>query len=184
MSTSSISTQFCECRSRAREINRITLYRTSGVGCSLSSERVNCAGLPEDGHCPKSRLLARIAIARLTVETGDEGEAILSVDIADVADPADTAYQMVSESPGVSASGPSPGRAVRYTEVTGERRRRMTTETETGEYDPESPEPPARDPPLRDTAPQSEFTPRQVALGVLVLFVGLSVIVGLTLALA
>jgi hypothetical protein len=84
----------------------------------------------------------------------------------------------------VSASGPSPGRAVRYTEVTGERRRRMTTETETGEYDPESPEPPARDPPLRDTAPQSEFTPRQVALGVLVLFVGLSVIVGLTLALA
>ena len=184
MSTSSISTQFCECRSRVREINRITLYRTSGVGCSLSSERVNCAGLPKDGHCPKSRPLAHIAIAELTVETDDEGEAILSVDTADVADPADTAYQMVSESPRVSASSPSPDRAVRYTEVTGEQRRRMTTETETGEYDPESPAPPAREPPHRSTAPQSEFTHRQVGIGLLVLFVGLSVLVGLTLALA
>jgi hypothetical protein len=38
-----------------------------------------------------------IVIAELTVETGDEGEAILSVDTADVADPADTAYQVSSQ---------------------------------------------------------------------------------------
>ena len=60
----------------------------------------------------------------------------------------------------------------------------MTTETDTDEYNPESPAPPAREPPHRSTAPQSAFTPRQVGIGFLVLFVGLSVVVGLTLGLA
>ena len=59
----------------------------------------------------------------------------------------------------------------------------MTAEADT-DYNPESPAPPAQEPPHRSTAPQSEFTPRQVGIGVLVLFVGVAVVVGLTLALA
>jgi len=60
----------------------------------------------------------------------------------------------------------------------------MTAETDPAEYDPETPAPPEREPPHRSTAPQSPFTPRQVAIGFLVLFVGAAVIVGLALALA
>jgi hypothetical protein len=60
----------------------------------------------------------------------------------------------------------------------------MTADTETGEYDPTDPEPPAHEPPRRNTAPQSEYTARQVGLGFLVLAVGLAVIVGLALGLA
>ncbi len=60
----------------------------------------------------------------------------------------------------------------------------MTAETDTGEYDPESPTPPADEPPHRSTAPQSVFTSRQVGIGFLVLFVGVAVVVGLTLSLA
>lgn len=59
----------------------------------------------------------------------------------------------------------------------------MTADTDTGEYNPEGPEPPAHGPPHRDTAPQSEFTPRQVGVGLLVLRVGLAIIVGLALGL-
>ncbi|MFT4945767.1 MAG: hypothetical protein ACI9K3_001718 [Halovenus sp.] len=58
------------------------------------------------------------------------------------------------------------------------------TESESGEYDPASPEPPAREPPRRGTAPQSEYTTRQVAVGFLVLAVGLAVVVGVALTLA
>lgn len=54
----------------------------------------------------------------------------------------------------------------------------------TAEDNPEHPAPPAREPPHRTTAPQSEFTHRQVGIGLLVLFVGVAVIVGLTLALS
>jgi hypothetical protein len=43
------------------------------------------------------------------------------------------------------------------------------------DYDPESPAAPERGPPLRQTAPQSEFTTRQVGIGFAVLFVGLAV---------
>jgi len=51
-------------------------------------------------------------------------------------------------------------------------------------YDPSSPTPPARTPPLRSTAPQSEFTTGQVAKGFVVLLVGLAIVFGLPLALA
>lgn len=60
----------------------------------------------------------------------------------------------------------------------------MTAETDAVEYDPADPGPPAREPPHRNTAPQSEYTPRQVGVGFLVLVVSLVVIVGLALALA
>jgi len=52
------------------------------------------------------------------------------------------------------------------------------------EYDPESPAPPDREPPLRSTAPQSEYTMGQVAFGFIVLLVGLVVVFGLPIALA
>jgi hypothetical protein len=52
------------------------------------------------------------------------------------------------------------------------------------DYDPESPNPPETEPPLRSTAPQSEFTMGQVAFGAVILLVGLVVTFGLPLALA
>jgi len=51
------------------------------------------------------------------------------------------------------------------------------------EYDPESPAAPLREPPLRSTAPQSEFTTGQVGIGIVVLLVGLAVTFGLPLVL-
>jgi hypothetical protein len=49
------------------------------------------------------------------------------------------------------------------------------------EYDPDSPAAPLREPPLRSTAPQSEFTTGQVGIGFAVLLVGLAVTFGLPL---
>jgi hypothetical protein len=60
----------------------------------------------------------------------------------------------------------------------------MTADSDTGEYDPTSPEPPEREPPHRSTAPQSEYTPRQVGFGLLVLVVALAVLLGLAVGLA
>ena len=51
-------------------------------------------------------------------------------------------------------------------------------------YDPAEPTPPEREPPLRSTAPQSEYTSTQVALGFVVLLVGLVVTFGLPFLLA
>ena len=48
-------------------------------------------------------------------------------------------------------------------------------------YDPSAPTPPAEDPPLRSTAPQSEYTMGQVGFGVLVLLVGVALTFGLPL---
>lgn len=55
---------------------------------------------------------------------------------------------------------------------------------EQAEYDPENVSLPSRAPPLRSTAPQSEFTTRQAAIGALVLAFGLVVVFGLPVALA
>ncbi|MEF8829399.1 MAG: hypothetical protein V5A49_10205 [Haloarcula sp.] len=52
------------------------------------------------------------------------------------------------------------------------------------DYDPEHVELPAREPPLRSTAPQSAFTMSQVGTGLGVLLVGLVVTFGIALALA
>ena len=52
-------------------------------------------------------------------------------------------------------------------------------EDESEYYDPTSPTPPARVPPRRSTAPQSEFTSGQVGFGFLILAVGLVVTFGL-----
>jgi hypothetical protein len=52
------------------------------------------------------------------------------------------------------------------------------------EYDPQSPAPPDKEPPLRSTAPQSEYTMGQVGFGLVVLLVGLVIVFGLPLALA
>lgn len=52
------------------------------------------------------------------------------------------------------------------------------------EYDPDNVSLPSRAPPLRSTAPQSEFTVRQVGIGALVLAIGLLVVFGLPIALA
>jgi hypothetical protein len=54
---------------------------------------------------------------------------------------------------------------------------------EDGEYDPEHPDPPLRQPPRRRTAPQSEYTMSQVGLGLVVLLVGAVVTFGLPLVL-
>ena len=43
---------------------------------------------------------------------------------------------------------------------------------------------PAREPPERSTAPQSEYTNGQVATGFVIMLVGVALVVGLTLALA
>ncbi|MFC7133330.1 MULTISPECIES: DUF7550 family protein [Salinibaculum] len=57
-------------------------------------------------------------------------------------------------------------------------------EEERPAYDPTSPTPPDREPPLRSTAPQSEYTMGQVAVGFVIMLVGLVVTFGLPLALA
>lgn len=51
------------------------------------------------------------------------------------------------------------------------------------DYDPANVSLPERAPPLRSTAPQSDFTMGQVGAGVLVLVVGLAVTFGLPLVL-
>lgn len=51
-------------------------------------------------------------------------------------------------------------------------------------YDPADPQLPAREPPLRSTAPQTEYTMAQVGFGAVVLLVGLVVTFGVALALA
>jgi hypothetical protein len=51
-------------------------------------------------------------------------------------------------------------------------------------YDPSEPAPPEREPPLRETAPQSSFTLSQVATGFVILVVGLGLTFGLGIALA
>ena len=53
-----------------------------------------------------------------------------------------------------------------------------TAETD-GEYDPTDPTPPAREPPHRSTAPQSEYTTGQIAFGLVVFFVGVAIVFGL-----
>jgi len=52
------------------------------------------------------------------------------------------------------------------------------------EYDPEAPAPPERAPPLRSTAPQSDYTMGQVAFGFVVLVVGVALTFGVAFALA
>ena len=47
------------------------------------------------------------------------------------------------------------------------------------DYDPQSPAPPDKEPPLRSTAPQGEFTMGQVGFGFAVLLVGLLITFGL-----
>jgi len=51
------------------------------------------------------------------------------------------------------------------------------------DYDPSNKELPERAPPLRSTAPQSDYTMRDVGVGVAVLAVGLVLTFGLSLAL-
>jgi len=51
------------------------------------------------------------------------------------------------------------------------------------DYDPGNVELPSREPPLRSTAPQSDFTMGQVLTGVVVLAIGLAVVFGIPLAL-
>jgi len=50
-------------------------------------------------------------------------------------------------------------------------------------YDPANKELPSREPPLRGTAPQSPYTSRDVAVGFLVMLVGVAIAFGLPLAL-
>lgn len=52
------------------------------------------------------------------------------------------------------------------------------------DYDPTDPQLPSREPPLRSTAPQSDYVVGQVWKGVAVLVVGLALTFGLALALA
>lgn len=56
-------------------------------------------------------------------------------------------------------------------------------EAEPEVWSPTSPTPPSRQPPLRSTAPQSEYTTSQVGVGFLVLLIGVAIAVGLPLAL-
>jgi hypothetical protein len=51
------------------------------------------------------------------------------------------------------------------------------------EYDPTHKDLPSREPPLRDTAPQSAYITRDVAVGFAVMLVGLAVVFGLPFAL-
>ena len=51
------------------------------------------------------------------------------------------------------------------------------------EYDPSKKDLPERAPPLRSTAPQSDYTMRDVGVGIAVLAVGLVLTFGLSLAL-
>lgn len=57
-------------------------------------------------------------------------------------------------------------------------------EADRSAYDPTEPDPPAQAPPVRSTAPQSDYTGNQVAVGFAVAVIGLLVGVGLPLALA
>ncbi|MBV0901873.1 DUF7550 family protein [Haloarcula salina] len=57
-------------------------------------------------------------------------------------------------------------------------------EEERPDYDPEHVELPAKEPPLRSTAPQSDFTMSQVGTGIVVTLVGLALTFGIALALA
>ncbi|MXR52860.1 hypothetical protein GRX03_14750 [Halovenus sp. WSH3] len=56
----------------------------------------------------------------------------------------------------------------------------MSEETDSTPYDPTEPTPPEREPPRRSTAPQSEYTTGQVAVGFAILLVGLVVVFGLS----
>lgn len=49
------------------------------------------------------------------------------------------------------------------------------------EYDPQNPTLPEKEPPLRRTAPQSDYTMSQVGFGFVVLAVGLAITFGLPL---
>ena len=60
----------------------------------------------------------------------------------------------------------------------------MAEETDASEYDPTNPTPPEREPPIRSTAPQSDYTNRQVGVGLLVLLAAALLIIGATLTLA
>lgn len=60
----------------------------------------------------------------------------------------------------------------------------MDESSDAPEYDPADPTPPAREPPRRSTAPQSESTVQQVGFGLLVLALGVALVAGLALALA
>jgi len=51
------------------------------------------------------------------------------------------------------------------------------------EYDPTNPTAPEREPPLRSTAPQSDYTMGQVGFGIVVLLVGLLVTFGIPMVL-
>jgi len=57
-------------------------------------------------------------------------------------------------------------------------------DSDDGTYDPANPTPPAREPPLRSTAPQSPYTGTQIAIGAVVLLVGLAMTFGVAFALA
>ncbi|MEF8783579.1 MAG: hypothetical protein V5A39_04770 [Haloarculaceae archaeon] len=52
-------------------------------------------------------------------------------------------------------------------------------EEERSDYEPTSPSPPEREPPLRSTAPQSDYTTGQVGVGFVILLVGLALTFGL-----
>ena len=56
--------------------------------------------------------------------------------------------------------------------------------TAPGEYDPSAPTPPAREPPVRSTAPQSDYTMGQVATGAIIFLVGAALTFGLPLVMA
>ncbi|MFB6087173.1 MAG: hypothetical protein ABEJ85_01530 [Haloarculaceae archaeon] len=51
------------------------------------------------------------------------------------------------------------------------------------DYDPQDKDLPAGEPPLRSTAPQSDYTSRDVGVGFLVMLVGVAITFGLPLAL-
>jgi len=51
------------------------------------------------------------------------------------------------------------------------------------DYDPTSPELPEKEPPLRSTAPQSDYTMGQVGFGIVVFLVGVAITFGLPLLL-
>jgi hypothetical protein len=57
-------------------------------------------------------------------------------------------------------------------------------EEERPAYDPGSPTPPEREPPLRSTAPQSDYTMGQVAFGYAVLLIGLALTFGVAVLFA
>lgn len=57
-------------------------------------------------------------------------------------------------------------------------------EEDRAEYDPQNPEAPEFQPPLRSTAPQGTYTMGQVGLGFVVLLLGLALTFGLAVAMA